>query len=230
LSGGFFKGTGNNIQEVLMQLNTGQWVVIGVAAVLIFGYILGYFYNRRRAEAIFTWLRLGLSTYGEVSIGDKLPGMATGGRLEVNRAAAPLKRVEAVYLLAPRDNPLFLVFHMLQRRGDELIVWVTYLARPEQSVEVARPGDRQFGGRLKDKEKPALTTPQSIHGLQMAVEKGAGAQVAERVKALIDQYPSTIIRLSIRPEKPHLFLRANLRLMQANHPEDFFSALGKIAS
>lgn len=104
-----------------MQLNTGQWVVIIVCSIIILGYILGYFYNRQRAQRIYTWLRQGLSTLGEVSIGEKLPGMATGGRLEVNHPDAPLKRVEAVYLLAPRENLLFWVFHMLQGRGDELI-------------------------------------------------------------------------------------------------------------
>ena len=127
-----------------MNLNTGQWVVIIVCSVLILGYILGYFYNRQRAEQIFRWLKLGLSSLGEVSLGEKLPGMATGGRLEVSQASAPLKKVEAVYLLAPRENILFWIFHMLQGRSDELVVWVNYQSRPEQSVEVARKGDRQF--------------------------------------------------------------------------------------
>ena len=83
-----------------MDLNTGQWVVIIIAAILILGYILGYLYNRQRAEQIFKWLKQGLTTLGEVSLGEKLPGMATGGRLEVNQASSPLRRVEAVYLLA----------------------------------------------------------------------------------------------------------------------------------
>ena len=127
-----------------MQLNLGQWVVIGVCSVLILGYILGYFYNRQRAERIFKWLRDGLSSLGEVSLGAKLPGMATGGRLEVSQPAAPLKRVEVVYLLAPRENLIFMLFHTLQGRGDELIVWVNFQSKPEQSVEVARKGDRRM--------------------------------------------------------------------------------------
>lgn len=211
-----------------MQLNTGQWAVIGVAAVLIFGYILGYYYNRQRAEKIFTWLRQGLSTFGDVSIGDKLPGMATGGRLEVNRAHPPLKRIEAVYLLAPRDNPLFLVFHLLQRRGDELVVWLTYQAKPQQSVEVARPGDRQYSSRLKDQEKPALVPVETIHGLQMAAEEVPDAQIAERVRTFVKQYPSSVIRLAIRPDKPHLFLRANLNLMKSGTAQGFFSMIENI--
>jgi hypothetical protein len=212
-----------------MQLNTGQWVVLVIAGVLIFGYILGYLYNRQRAERIFNWLRQGLSTLGEVSLGEKLPGMATGGRLEVNQASAPLKRVEAVYLLAPRENLLFLIFHMLQGRGDELIVWVNYQSKPEQSIEVARRGDRQYEKRLKDKEKPALSVVDGVHGLQISVEEKSGALLAGKVRSFISNYPSTVIRLAVRPEKPHLFVRLNLRHLQRIPATELFTALKELA-
>lgn len=211
-----------------MHLNLGQWVVIVVCAVLILGYILGYYYNRERARQIFAWLRQGLSTLGQVTIGEKLPGMATGGRLEVNQAAAPLKRVEVVYLLAPRENLLFWIFHLLQGRGDELIVWINYQSKPEQSIEVARRGDRQFEKRLKDKEKPALSIVNRSRGLQVAVEEKPGTLLAGKVQSLVESYPSLVIRLALRPEKPHLFLRANLRIMQRVSAEELFATLRDI--
>jgi hypothetical protein len=211
-----------------MQLNSGQWVVIIVCSVLILGYILGYFYNRQHAERIFTWLKKGLSTLGEVSLGEKLPGMATGGRLEVNQASAPLKRVEAMYLLAPRENLLFWVFHLIQGRSDELIVWVNYQTKPDQSVEVARKGDQQFAKRLNDKEKPALSMLDGIRGLQVAVEEKPGALIGGKVQSFINGHLSTVIRLAIRPEKPHLFLRLNLRLMQHTTAAELFTALKEL--
>ena len=211
-----------------MQLNTGQWVVIVIAGVLIFGYILGYYYNRQRAEQIFRWLKQGLSSLGDVTPGEKLPGMATGGRLEVNQATAPFKRVEAVYLLAPRENPLFLIFHLLQRRGDELIVWVNYQSKPEQSVEVARKGDRQFEKRLKDTDKPPLSLMESSHGLQMAVEDKSGSGLIARVQSFLANYPSDVIRLALRPDKPHLYLRTSLRIMNRTPAMDFFALLKEL--
>jgi len=218
------------VQEVVMQLNTGQWVVIVIAAVLIFGYILGYYYNRQRAEQIFKWLKQGLSTLGEVSLGEKLPGMATGGRLEVNQPAAPLKRVEAVYLLAPRENLLFLLFHLLQGRGDELVVWINYQSKPEQSIEVARKADRQFQKRLIDKDKPALSLVEGTRGLQVAVEEKPGALLSGKVQAFLAAHPSTVIRLALRPEKPHLFIRANLRTIQRSMATEFFAALRELVT
>jgi hypothetical protein len=211
-----------------MTLNTGQWVVIIVCSILILGYILGYYYNRERARQIFTWLRQGLSSLGEVTVGEKLPGMATGGRLEVNQAAAPLKRVEAVYLLAPRENLLFWIFHILQGRGDELVVWINYQSKPEQCIEVARRGDRQFEKRLKDKDKPALSVVNGKRGLQVAVEDKPGSLLAGKVQSFISNHPSTVIRMALRPEKPHLFLRANLSRIQKGTAVDFFATLSEL--
>jgi hypothetical protein len=211
-----------------MNLNTGQWVVIVVCAVLILGYILGYYYNRERARQIFTWLRKGLSTLGKVSIGEKIPGMVTGGRLEVNQPAAPFKRVEAVYTLAPRENLIFWVFHLLQGKRDELIVWATYQSRPEQCVDVARRGDRQFEKRLKDKEKPALSISDGNRGLQIAVEEKPGALLASKVQSFLQHYPSSVIRLTLRPEKPNLYLRTSLRIIQHASAAEFFSAVKEL--
>lgn len=213
-----------------MKLNLGQWVVIGICAILILGYIRGYYYNRQRAGRIFAWLKAGLETLGPVSVGDKLPGMASGGRLEVKHAAAPLKRVEAVYLLAPRENLLFWLFHVLQGRRDELILWFTYQSKPEQEIEIARPGDRQFVGRLKDSDKKPLTVSNGPRGLQIASEQKKGSMLEGKVQSLLEQYSSVVYRLSLRENKPHLFLRVNLRVMQLVSAHDFFSALRDLES
>jgi len=211
-----------------MQLNTGEWVVVGICGVLLVGYILGYLTNRQRAEKIFAWLKQGLSTLGEVSMGEKLPGMSTGGRLEVNQAVPPMKRVETIYLLAPRENLLFWLFHLLQGRGDELIVWVTYQSKPEQSIEVARQGDRQFAKRLLAKDKPAISLIDSSSKLQVAAEQKHSSALLGRVQAFLQQYPSAIKRLVLRPEKPHLFLRVNLRLMQQKAAAELFNTLKEL--
>jgi hypothetical protein len=213
-----------------MELNLGQWVVIGICAFLILGYIRGFYYNRQHAGQIFAWLKAGLETLGPVSVGDKLPGMASGGRLEVKRAAAPIKRVEAVYLLAPRENLLFWLFHILQGKRDELILWVTYQSKPEQDVEVARPGDRQFENRLKASDKKPLTVSNGPRGLQIASEQKKGSMLAGKVQSLLEQYSSVVYRLALRDNKPHLFLRVNLRVMQLVSAPEFFAALRDLAS
>lgn len=213
-----------------MELNLGQWVVIGVCAILILGYIRGFYYNRQRAGQVLAWLYEGLKTLGPVSAGDKLPGMASGGRLEVKRAVAPIKCVEAVYLLAPRENLLFWLFHLLQGKRDELILWVTYQSKPEQEVEVARPGDRQFGSRLKASDKKPLTVSEGPRGLLVASEQKKEGALTNRVQSLLEQYGAVVYRLALRDNKPHLFLRVNLRVMQLVSAPEFFLALRELVN
>ena len=211
-----------------MELNVGQWVVIAICAFLILGYIRGFYYNRQRAAQVLTWLHEGLKTLGPVSAGEKIPGMASGGRLEVKRAAAPMKRVEALYLLAPRENLLFWLFHILQGKRDELILWVTYQSRPVQDVEVARPGDRQFESRLKATDKKKLTVSDGPRGLQLASEQKLGGKLPGKVQLFLEQYGSSVYRLALRDNKPHLFLRVNLRVMQSASAPEFFAILREL--
>lgn len=213
-----------------MQLNVGQWVVIGICAFLILGYVRGFYYNRRRAVQVLNWLNEGLKTFGSISVGGKLPGMATGGRLEVKRAEAPVRRVEAVYLLAPRENLLFWLFHLLQGKRDELIVWVTFQSRPAQEVEVARRGDRQFESRLKDADKKPLTVSAGPRGLSIASEGKKGNVLTGKVQSFLERYGSAVYRLALRDNKPHLFLRVNLRVMQSAPAVEFFSTLRDLAN
>jgi len=211
-----------------MELNTGQWAVLIACGVLILAYIMGYYYNRQKAGKIFSWLEKGLGTLGTVTKGDKLPGMATGGRLEVNQPAAPLKSVETVYMLAPRENLIFWIFSLVQGRGDELVVWITYQSKPEQSVEVARRGNRQFDKRLRDPEKPALAILESAGRLRVAAEEKPGATIIGKVQAFLQRHPASVVRLALRPEKPHLFLRINLRMMQSISAADLFTELSHL--
>jgi len=211
-----------------MQLNFGQWVVIGFCAILIIGYIRGYYYNRQRAGKILAWLQEGLRTWGQVTSGEKLPGMATGGRLEIKQAVAPFRRVEAVFLLAPRENLLFWIFHRLQGKRDELLLWITLQSKPEQAVEVARHGDRQFENRLKAKDKPPLSILEGLHELKIASEEKQGAMLAGKVQAFLQKYHSIILRLALRSDKPHLFLRVDLRVIRSGSAVDFFAALSDL--
>ena len=210
-----------------MDLNLGQWIILGVCAILIAAYIGGYFYNRQMGRRSVAWLVEGLKPWGRVAAGDKLPGMVTGGRLVVEPAGAPFKKIEALYLLAPRENPLFWLFYRLQGKRDELIVWVTYASKPKQALEVARRGDRQFTSAVNPKDKPALKLVEAPHGLQMAVEAELDAPPAPLAE-FVHRYRTCLLRLSLREVKPHLFLRADLRSVQGNSAAVFFDTLSQL--
>ena len=212
-----------------IELNLGQWIVIGICAVLILAYLRGYFYNRQQASRISAWLQEGMKAWGRVTSGEgKLPGLASGGRLEVQQAAPPLHSIEAITLLAPRENPLFWIFYRLQGKRDELIVWITFQSKPDQIVEVARSGDQHFQKRLTATDKPTLARMEAPPGFQMAREEKEGATLAGKVLSFVQRYPSPVRRLVVRPNKPHLFLRADLHAVQSYPAGVFFKELSEL--
>ena len=207
-----------------MQLDAGQWVVIGVCAVLIVGYAGGYYYNRRLAEQVLDWLKRGLGQWGQVTPGERLGGLATGGRLSVNAASQPFQRIEAFFLLEPRENLIFWLFDRLRGRQDELILKITLRAAPgkESLIEAGRRRDRDLRQAIEKEKSPILES--AVHGLEIA-HWGRKSQAGERTRLFLEQYGQAVTRLSIRRQAPHLFLRARLKPLLMRPAEDFFSAL-----
>lgn len=213
-----------------MELDIGQWLVIILSAVLILGYIRGFYYNRQQGEKTLKWLLEGLKEWGKVAPGEKLPGMVTGGRLIVEPAKAPMRKIEALYLLSPRENPLFWLFHRLQGKQDELIVWVTYFTAPERETEVARQGDRKFASRLKSTDKTALTRVDAPPGLEMAYQAQEGQAAPEKLLSFVERHRRSLLQLSLRGNKPHLFLRMDLRRVREQGAGEFFRELSNLKS
>lgn len=212
-----------------MQLDTGQWVVIGVCAALIVGYAGGYYYNRRLAEQVLDWLKRGLGQWGQVAPGERLGGLATGGRLSVNAASGPFQHIEAFFLLEPRENLIFWLFDRLRGRRDELILKITLRAAPgkESLIEVGRHRDRDFQQAVEKEKSPI--TESANHGLEI-VHWGKKSQLGERTRLFLESYGRVVTRLSIQRQSPHEFLRARLTSLLNRPAEDFFSALRDLIS
>jgi hypothetical protein len=182
-----------------MKFNLAEWLVIGVCGILLIGYIFGYYYNRQQAGRIHSWLRAALEKWGSVRLGERLPGMVTGGRLVVQDPAQPFQHIEAIYLLAPRENLLFWIFHLLRGRGDELVLRIHLRQVPREAMEVKRNWLSRFVFGGKDTEtrwSPYL----AAHGREL-------------------------VHLAFRREAPHLFLRARLSPLLAGGSEDFLASL-----
>jgi hypothetical protein len=185
-----------------MELTLAQWLVIGICAVLLLGYIAGYYYNRQQAGRILVWLRSGLEKWGEVSAGEKLSGMITGGQLIVKKASAPFQRIEAVYLLAPRENPLFWLFHRLQGRGDELVLKIFLPKAPKTNIEAKRNRHSDF------------------------IYHGQGAE--EKWASFLARHGRAVFHLALRREAPHLFVRVYLPALMANSAGAFIASLSDL--
>ncbi|MBN1535694.1 MAG: hypothetical protein JW908_03095 [Anaerolineales bacterium] len=210
-----------------MQLDIGQWIVIVICAVLIAGYAYGYYANRQLAERVVAWLHPGLRRWGKVTAGERLGGMATGGRLLVKNASAPIQDIEAVFLLSPRENMLFWLFDRLRGRQDELILKINLRDAPKKNLwlEAGRRNDRDFRETV-EKEKYTLIDPLA-NGLQIAVVD-QDTPMKEPVKKFLERYAHQLMRLSLRKQKPHWVIRARLKPMLQHSMEDLLTDLSAI--
>ena len=185
-----------------MELSLSQWLVIGICAILVLGYIFGYYYNRQQAGWIQTWLRAGLEKWGKVDVGGKIPGMVSGGRLIVQQASAPFQRIEATYILAPRENPLFWLFHRLQGRSDELVLRIWLPKVPKAGMEAKRNWRSKF------------------------IYTGQGAQ--KKLANFLERHGREFFHLAVRRETPHLFVRASLPALMADEAGVFLTSLAEL--
>ncbi len=182
-----------------MQLTLSEWLVIGICAILVLGYIFGYYYNRQQAGRIQTWLRSSLEKWGTVSTGEKLPGMVTGGRMIVKKARQPFQQIEAIYLLAPRENLLFWLFQRVQGRGDELVLRISLPQAPKARLEARRKWRSDF------------------------TFQGQGTE--EKWAPFLVQHGRTYSHLTLRRESPHLIARAYMSELLADSTGAFLASL-----
>ncbi len=208
-----------------MDLNTGQWAVIGLSAVLIFGYIWGNANNQRRAEVISRWLHDGLSAWGAVTSGGRLGGMSSGGRLRVERAAPPFTRIDAVFLLEPRENLLFWLITRLQGRRDLLMFSIDFRSKPLYMAEAGAPDDRDFRRAVAAMSSPEKFAVGEDSGLQIVLPPGHRPDAVDILRTMLRRLSPGVRRVSVRYSRPHLILRGDLSDLQVHSVQDVLKAV-----
>lgn len=186
-------------------MEPGVAVVIGLCAFLALWYGAGYFYNRRRGQRLFRWLKAGLGVLsGEVESG-WIGSSAAGARVNVTHAAAPFRRLELTLLLENREVlPLWLVDHLRGRR-DRLIIRATLRSPRRSEIEIGSA--RRKAARRRQEPWEWQDGPR---GLAIA-HQGSGAQ--QQVTALqpwLEAYGAHLHKFIWRKSDPHILLEINL--------------------
>jgi hypothetical protein len=190
-------------------MNLGQWLIIGLCVILAGWYIAGAIINYRRADAVSKWLQEGLDELGALSGKGWLTALHTAGRLALRDAKSPFQAVELLFALESRENlPVWAFRHLLGRR-DELYLRAELRAVPKMEFEVVRLA------RQKDSaERFAIT--------------GSGKKsqaLAGKLNDLLAQYPNAILKLSLKPKKPHLLIRFNLADLRSGEARTLYQSL-----
>lgn len=203
-------------------MDLGQWIAIWVSIFFGLWFVVASVYNRRRGVATFRWLRAGMEKLGKITEAKWIGSSGSGARLVLGNPGKPFKRVEVVFLLESREIMPLWLFNRMRNKQDEMILKADLRVRPADEMEAAREGDRELQAALRTHPAGRLPAPAGwgIH------RRGVGpGRAVEGLRALLEQYPEAILKVSLRKESPHLILRARLPPLRRAGGETFFEAV-----
>lgn len=148
---------------------TLQNIVIAISLVLFGWYFVGSYIGRRRATTLVRSLREALLTSGK-GLSIRWFGRSAF-QVDVGEPLPPLKGLQVLCLLEPRDFALALAWSRLRGRRDQVMINASYVSPPPPLV---RHPLASYG-------LPGLTaleiSPQPPH-LRMTLQVGAGNEAA----------------------------------------------------
>ncbi len=206
-------------------LDTGQWVVIGLSIFLIVWYVIVGYLNRRRGIRIYRWLREGLDNIGEVTDVHWIGSAGSGTQIKVDNTHEPFKALEATVLMESRELLPLWIFNILRHKRDELILRASLRKSPSQELEITRSTDREFHNIFSSKQKKTFSPSEAPSGFQIAFRGGKKLKGKQHIEDFLEQNGSTIIRISLGHKEPHFVLRCRLADLREAPAENFFSSL-----
>jgi len=199
-------------------LDLGQWVVIALSAFLFLWYFAASTLNRQRGIATYRWLRQSLEAVGKVSIAEWIGSSNMGARLVVKKAAKPFGRVEARYLLEPREFLPYWLYSRLKGKRDEIVIQVTLRYALKANFEIT---NREIGHQVQK----SLAGNQVPQGPQNAYTDPEEAHLRSMLETFLAEYGSTTEKIIVRRESPHLTIHARIKPLLLSPAESYFRTL-----
>lgn len=197
-------------------LNTGEWIVIGLSAFLFAWYFFATAANRRKGLVAYRWLRQGLETLGNVSQAEWIGAANMGARLIVKKAKKPFRQVEANYLLEPQEFLPYWVFSRLRGRRERIEIKVTLRSSPDCNLEIKRVPARQYD---------RLPTDQQMLGNFQILAATKASPICNQIETFLAEYGRIIDRISLNTKTPQLEIQIRLKPITEISPGTFFEFL-----
>ena len=207
-----------------MDLNLGEWLVIGLCAFLFVWYLGWNIFNRRRGIATYYWLRRFLGKIGEISQAGWLGASSSGARLGVAHGKKPFRQVEASYWLESRELLPLWIIHLLRGRQEVVQIQASLQLTPKYSIEIGRDDDRYFD-RLMAQKGYSLGNEPLAENYRIAWTSSETPADTKELKDFLDDNREVIQRISLRKESPQLQLQARIKPLLAISPDTFFDSL-----
>jgi hypothetical protein len=182
--------------------------VIAFCILLIVWYIVGWQMNRRHGRRLLEWIIQGLRTFGGQITVSRLG--TSGFQMNVRKAQAPFKRVEAIIFLEPREIFLLWLFNLLRGGTDYLVFKGTLRAPPRGEVEVIKKRGHLARRVLRGLDERAWTRQETADGLVIACRGRQGQQQTDAISPLVEDLSPYLLRLSLSKKAPHLLVSLSL--------------------
>jgi len=183
-------------------------VVIALCVLLTVWYVVGWRLNRTQGDRLLEWIVRGLRTSGDQTTVSKL-GMS-GFQVNVRKAGAPFKTIEATIILQPREILLLWILNLLRGRSDNLILKATLRSSPRAEIVVVEKKGPLVERVMKGVDESDWIRRDAASGLVMAFRGKGGEQQANAISHLLEDLSPRLVRLSLSKKDPHLV--ANLSL------------------
>jgi len=182
--------------------------VIAFCILLIIWYVVGWQMNRRQGRRLLGWILQGLRALGDQITVSRLG--TSGFQVNVRKAQAPFKRIEATILLQPREMLLLWIFNLLRGGADYLVFKSILRASPRGEVEMVKKRGRLARRVLKGLDERAWTRQETAGGLVIACRGKQGQQQTDAISHLVEDLSPRLLRLSLSKKAPHLLVSLSL--------------------
>ena len=200
------------------------------AVILVLGWFgFGIIYNLRHGESMLRWMQKGLPLIGEKTT---LRWLGTSvAQLVIAKAKGPIRSLETLLVLAPRDVPWLWLLSSIQGRRDTMIFRAQLGVPPLVDLELVDPTSWTGKAALKEALQKGWVR-QPYHEYQLLASPGLlplAQETLDRLDSFAQNLSNHYRRFSLRRGSPHLELHIGFPNPRQADPAQFFEALVSLA-
>lgn len=208
-------------------MNIGQWIVIGLCAILLVWYLAASQFNRRRGLATYRWLRRGMEQVGDRLEAQWLGSSSTGAKLVISKAEKPYRKMEAMYLLETREILPYWILTYLRGRRDELVIKANLRQAPKTEVRIERTDQRKNNGQLPEDQRGVYQELSAPPGFSIMQNGAVDPEMELSLRAFLEESGEALETMRLQPKIPHLEIKLQIKSLLTKAPDSFFTKLSE---
>jgi len=206
-----------------------QYILV-VAVIIIMGWFaIGVIYNLRRGDALLKWIQNGLPNIGQKTT---LRWLGTSvAELVIAHAKKPLRRLETLLVLKPRDIFWMTILAFFQGRNDIVIFRAQLTTAPIADLELVDPNT--WSGRTALSEiSQRKWESKTYKDMELLAPRGyldMATTTLDRLAIPMENLSPRYARLSLRRDAPNFEVHVPFPQYRIADAEKYFEALRELA-